>query len=189
MRRIAAFALLAALVAWGIACRADSASEKRAEILKMRAETLAKLYRIRPSAKARIASAYGYAVFSNLGVNLVFLAMAGGSGVAHDNKSGREVYMKMISGGVGLGLGVKDFRGVFVFRTQKAFRGFVEDGWEAGAHADAIAKAGKEGGAAEGAVTVAPDTELYQLTETGLALEATIQGTKYFKDDELNARR
>jgi len=29
---------------------------------------------------------------------------------------------------------------------------------------------------------------LYQLTETGLALQATIQGTKYFKDDELNAK-
>jgi hypothetical protein len=28
--------------------------------------------------------------------------------------------------------------------------------------------------------------ELYQLTETGLALEATIQGTKYFKDGDLN---
>ena len=95
--------------------------------------------------------------------------------------------MKMLSGGVGLGLGVKDFRGVFVFTTPKAYRDFVEDGWEAGAHADAIAKAGKEGGAIEGALTVAPGTYLYQLTENGLALEATIQGTKYFKDDDLNA--
>jgi hypothetical protein len=30
--------------------------------------------------------------------------------------------------------------------------------------------------------------ELYQLTEAGLALQATIQGTKYFKDKELNAK-
>ena len=126
-------------------------------------------------------------MFTNLGVNLVIMSVAGGSGVAHDNKSGRDLYMKMLSGGVGLGLGVKDFRGVFVFRTAKAFRDFTEDGWEAGGHADAIAKAGKDGGALEGAISVAPGTELYQLTENGLALEATIQGTKYFKDDDLNA--
>ena len=27
---------------------------------------------------------------------------------------------------------------------------------------------------------------IYQLTETGVALQATIKGTKYWKDDELN---
>lgn len=166
---------------------AQSPEEKRAEIRKTRAETLAKLYKIHPAAKAQIQRAYGYAVFSNIGINIIFFSAAGGSGVAHDNKSGRDIYMKMGSAGVGLGLGVKDFRGIFVFKTRKAFTDFVEDGWEAGAHADAVAKAGDKGGAAEGAVSVAPGVELYQLTEAGLALEATIQGTKYFKDDELNA--
>jgi lipid-binding SYLF domain-containing protein len=163
--------------------------EKRAEIRKMRSQTLAKLYRVSPAAKAKIQSAYGYAVFSNLGINLIVLSAAGGSGVAHDNKSGRDIFMKMGSAGIGLGLGVKDFRGVFVFKTRKAFTDFVEDGWEAGAHADAVAKAGKQGGAAEGALSVAPGVELYQLTENGLALEATIQGTKYFKDSELNGTK
>ena len=38
-------------------------------------------------------------------------------------------------------------------------------------------------------LAVAPDVELYQITENGLALEATIQGTKYFKDSDLNAGR
>lgn len=128
-------------------------------------------------------------MFTNLGVNLVLMSLAGGSGLAHENKTGKDIYMKMLSGGVGLGLGVKDFRGIFVFKTKYAFDKFVNEGWEGGAHADAVAKAGKEGGAAEGAITVAPDVELYQLTENGLALEATLQGTKYFKDDDLNARK
>src|SRR5205085_7846826 len=138
-----------------------------------RTETLAKLYQVHPAAKAKIEGAYGFAVFTNFGVNLVLLSVAAGSGVAHENKGGRDVYMKMLSGGVGLGLGIKDFRGIFVFKTAKAFRDFVEDGWDAGVHADAIAKSGKDGGAAEGAISVAPDTEFYQLTENGLALEAT----------------
>ena len=185
MRTFAFFVMSAvALNGW-----AETPAERRAEINKRRAETLAKLYQIHPAAKGKIAGAYGYAVFTNLGVNLFIMSVAGGSGVAHDNKAGHDVYMKMLSGGVGLGLGIKDFRGIFVFRTQKAFSDFVEDGWEAGAHADAVAKAGKEGGALEGAISVAPGTELYQLTETGLALEATIQGTKYFKDGELNKGR
>jgi lipid-binding SYLF domain-containing protein len=168
---------------------ADEASDKRAEIQKMRAETLTRLYKYYPDAKKKIAGAYGYAVFSNAGINLVFASLAAGRGVAHDNKTGKDIFMKMGSAGIGLGLGVKDFRGVFVFKTKARFEKFVNEGWEGGAHADAVAKAGKSGGAAEGAITVAPDVDLYQLTENGLALEATIQGTKYFKDDELNARK
>jgi len=183
-----AFAALLLLM-FSLSAVAESAGERRAEINKRRSETLAKLYQVHPAATGKIGAAYGYAVFTNLGVNLVIMSVAGGSGVAHDNKTGRDTYMKMLSGGVGLGLGVKDFRGIFVFKTQKAFRDFVEDGWEAGGHADAIAKSGKDGGAIEGAISVAPGTELYQLTENGLALEATIQGTKYFKDDDLNAAK
>jgi lipid-binding SYLF domain-containing protein len=181
-----AFACAILLIAFAGPSLADSPGERRAAILKSRSETLARLYKIHPAAKAQIANARGYAVFSNLGINLILLSAAGGSGVAHDNKAGKDIFMKMLSGGVGFGLGVKDFRGIFVFETEKAFKQFVDSGWEAGAHADAVAKAGKEGGAAEGAISVAPGVRLYQLTENGLALEATIQGTKYFKDDALN---
>ena len=93
---------------------AASPQEKRKEILKMRRETLAKLYKVYPLAKSDIKKAVGYAVFSNVGINLILLSVAGGSGVAHDNRTGKDIYMKMVSGGVGLGLGVKDFRGIFV---------------------------------------------------------------------------
>ena len=94
--------------------------------------------------------------------------------------------MKMVTGGIGIGLGIKDFRGVFVFATREAMNNFIEHGWEAGGQADAAAKAGDKGGAYAGAVTVAPGVKLYQITASGLALQATIQGTKYWKDDELN---
>ena len=40
--------------------------------------------------------------------------------------------------------------------------------------------------AAAAAIDVAPGIKLYQITETGLAVQATVQGTKYMKDDELN---
>jgi len=166
----------------------QSAAQQRASIQAMRSETLTKLYAIYPSAKAKVQSSAGYAVFSNVGVNVIFLSAEGGSGVAHDNKSGRDVYMRMVSGGVGLGLGVKDFRGVFVFSSPDKLNQFINSGWEANAQADAAAKADSKGAAYGGAVTVAPGIDLYQITENGLALQATIQGTKYFKNDDLNDR-
>jgi hypothetical protein len=36
------------------------------------------------------------------------------------------------------------------------------------------------------AATVVEGVSIYQLTENGLALQATLQGTKYYKDDDLN---
>lgn len=36
------------------------------------------------------------------------------------------------------------------------------------------------------ALDVAPGIGLYQLTASGVAVQATLQGTKYWKDDELN---
>jgi hypothetical protein len=33
---------------------------------------------------------------------------------------------------------------------------------------------------------VSPGVWVYQLTETGVALELTAKGTKYYKDDDLN---
>jgi lipid-binding SYLF domain-containing protein len=186
MKLIAALSLSAILCLFAGVSFAENPAQKRAEIRKMRNETLTMLYKRQPKSKARIAKAYGYAVFSNVGVNIILLSVAGGRGVAHENKSGKDVYMKMLSGGVGPGLGVKDFRGIFVFENQRVFDRFVRNGWEGGAQANAVAKLDGKGGDAEAVVTVAPGIKFYQITDTGLALEATLQGTKYIKDDDLN---
>lgn len=180
----------AALLGLGLAgtAMAESAAEKRADINKMRKETLSGLYKLHPEAQSTIKKAAGYAVFTNVGINLVLISAAGGSGVAHNNKTGQDTYMKMVSGGFGFGLGVKDFRGVFVFSSADKLDTFINSGWDASAQVDAAAKSGNKGDAVAGALTVAPGVTLYQITESGLALQATIQGTKYFKDDELNAR-
>jgi len=160
--------------------------EKRQEVQKMKAETLTMLYKEEPEAKSIIKKSYGYAVFSNIGVNVIFVSAGGGSGVAHNNKTGKDTYMNMGTVGVGLGLGIKDFRGVFLFENQKVYEDFINKGWEANAQADAAAKVDEKGKAYGGAIDVAPGIRLYQLTKSGLALQATIQGTKYWKDDELN---
>ena len=169
---------------WGP--KGSNSEEKRQSIQKMRNETLAELYNYAPYAKNEIRRAEGYAVFSNTGINVILLSAANGWGVAHDNKIGKDTYMKMVSGGIGIGLGVKDFRGIFVFSTDKALKHFVDKGWQAGAQVDAAAKSEEKGGALGAAIDVAPGIKLYQLTKNGLALQATIQGTKYWKDNKLN---
>lgn len=93
--------------------------------------------------------------------------------------------MKMGEIGVGLGMGIKDFRAVFVFHDEATLSRFIESGWEFGAHADAAAKAGDTGAAVAGEMLINGIT-VYQLTENGLALQATVKGTKYWKDDSLN---
>jgi len=160
--------------------------QQRAERQQVRNETLELLYKHAPEAKEMVANSYGYAAFSNVGVNLVLLSAEGGIGMAHDNKTGKNTYMNMASGGVGFGLGIKDFRAVFLFENKEVFDQFVNKGWEANAQADAVAKLADKGDAISLAITVAPGVRLYKLTQNGLALQATIQGTKYWKDGDLN---
>jgi|TARA_R110002126_G_scaffold279836_1_gene426916 lipid-binding SYLF domain-containing protein len=164
---------------------ADAAAD-REKIQVMRKATLTRLYKEEPGAKTEVEKAEGYAVFSSGGVNVVLFSAAYGSGVVHDNKSSRDTYMKMGSGGVGFGLGVKDYRLVFVFRTRKALNQFVEHGWDLSGQADVAVKAGTEGAELSEAAAVMPGVKVYQLTESGLALQATIQGTKYWTSDALN---
>ena len=165
-----------------------SPDEQRAAIHKTRDDVLAELYRLKPEAKARIKQAAGYAVFSNVGVNLLLASFAGGHGIVVEKGRLKDTvtYMKMGSAGLGLGLGVKDFRVVFVFEGKEQLREFVEQGWDFGGQADAAAKSNEKGGAVATAGNIAPGVEVYQITKNGLALQATLQGTKYWKDKSLN---
>lgn len=102
------------------------------------------------------------------------------------DKKGHETFMKMGSAGLGLGLGVKDFRGLFIFHDQAKLDAFVAKGWDFSGQADATAKSDKKGGQLAGAGNITEGVELYQFTKNGLALQATLQGAKYWKDTDLN---
>ena len=175
-----------ALVPSAEAADANKKAEAQQAIRKESQATLSKLYAAKPGAKAAIQKAAGYAAFDNFGMNLLVISTGSGKGVVVDNATKKETFMKMLSAGVGIGLGAKDFRAVFVFENKAGLDNFINSGWDADAHAEATAKASQKGGAYEGAISVAPGVWVYQLTETGLALQATLQGTKYYKNDDLN---
>ena len=163
----------------------STADERRDKLREMREAVLADLYKEKPELKAKIKKAAGYAVFSNVGVNLILASFAGGHGVVVDKK-GHETFMKMGSAGIGLGLGVKDFRGVFIFYDQAKLDKFIDKGWDFSGQADAAAKSDTKGAQIGGAGNITEGVELYQMTKNGLALQATLQGTKYWKDKNLN---
>ncbi len=161
-------------------------AEKRQVVIDMEKETLERLYREAPETKEKIKKAVGYGTFSNANVNLILVSAGGGYGSVVDNTTGKRTYMKMALGGVGLGLGAKDYRVVMIFRDKATLSKFLESGWDFGAHADAAAKAGETGGELSGEGDIISGIEVFSMTETGLALQATVAGTKYWKDDKLN---
>jgi lipid-binding SYLF domain-containing protein len=169
--------------------KGDSTEEKRAKVRKDRDEILAKLYATNPEAKDKIKKAAGYGTFNNKNLNLFLLSSGHGYGVVVDNKTGKETFMAMGSLGGGVGIGAKDLSVVFIFKNADVMKKFVDSGWQFGGEADATAKAGDKGGAAAkeaGIDTGGNVFEIYQMTDAGVALQATVAGTKYWKDSKLN---
>ncbi|MET4757609.1 hypothetical protein [Endozoicomonas sp. NE40] len=167
--------------------RGKAKAERQGYVNDMRSETLKMLYDYKPSASAQLSEAVGYAVFSNINSNLLLLSTGSGYGVVHDNQSGEDTYMRMASAGIGIGLGIKDFRAVIVFDNRRTLDSFIENGWDFTGQADAAAKSGDKGGELlSGTVNTDLGITVYQFTENGLVAQATLQGTKYWIDKKLN---
>ncbi len=185
-RRVSIVMMFAVLLLVAAPADAKTKAQKQADARNIAQQTLAKLYQARPSAKATIKAAAGYAAFSNFGMKILLAGGGKGQGLAVDNRTQKITYMKMREIQAGLGMGVKKFRTIFVFETKGAMDDFINNGWEFGGQATAAAKSSNKGGAYQGAVQVRTDVWMYQLTDKGLALELTGKGTKYYKDDDLN---
>jgi len=185
LRGVVTMAMALALAVPSVALGAKK-EESQAEVRKSAQQTLAALYKAQPSARKAVESAAGYAAFSNFGMKILVAGGGSGEGVAVNNKTKATTYMKMAEVQAGLGIGVKKFQVVWVFETEKALNDFINSGWTFGGQATAAAKSGEKGSAYQGALAVAPGVWVYQLTDTGLALELTAKGTKYYKDSDLN---
>ncbi len=166
--------------------KAEDKAKEQAEVRKLVQQTLERLYKAQPAAQSAVAHGAGYAVFSNTGVKILFAGSGKGKGIAVDNQTKKEVFMKMVELQAGLGFGVKKFSVIFVFDDDKALNSFINSGWEFGGQASAAAKTGDKGGSMEGAASVSDGVWMYQMTDKGLAVELTGKGTKYYKDDDLN---
>ncbi|MDT8410345.1 MAG: hypothetical protein RQ741_12140 [Wenzhouxiangellaceae bacterium] len=180
-------AILVLLCAGLAACASlgDTPQDKRNTILEMRDQTMARLFDEKPAARVQVAEAAGYGVFDAASQNLIVLQTGGGYGVL-TAADGEVTFMKVGGAGVGFGIGLKDYREVIIFREQSDFDRFRRSGWEASGQAEASAQGGKKGGSAAAKQSIDLDVVTYQLMASGVALQATVGASKYWKWSELN---
>jgi lipid-binding SYLF domain-containing protein len=156
----------------------------RKEIDAVAAKTLEAVLKNSAAAKSLYEKSYGYAAFDSRKSS--FLITAGkGLGVAVRNDSGERTYMHVGTLGANIGAGVQFYQGLFLFENKQAFDSFVNQGWQADAGAGAtLGKASLEAQA-----KFTNGMAYYQLSETGILLDASLSGTKYWKSKELNDLR
>jgi lipid-binding SYLF domain-containing protein len=180
--------LAAALVSLCLPALAKDDAKKQADVAEKRARIdakakglLDKVLAQSPDATKLHGQAFGWAAFDDTKV-AIGVSGGGGSGVAVEKAKGTHTYMKMGTVGVGLGLGAQNYEVLFLFENEKAFRSFVDNGWQGGA--DASAAAGDKG--ANAAASFHDGIAIFTVTDKGLIANADVSGTKYWKNDKLN---
>jgi lipid-binding SYLF domain-containing protein len=161
--------------------RAQKVQLKRQAINTMAEDAMKRLFMESPAARELADRTVAYAVFDNFKV-AVLLSGGSGVGVAVNDQTGQRTYMRMGTGGVGLGLGGQSYQMVFMFENLEAFDRFVNKGWHADASANAVAGTSGKNYAA----TFTHGLAVFQLTNKGLMAQADIAGTKYWKSKKLN---
>jgi len=176
-------ATAATLTAFGLSSAMAADKAKQEEVLKAAAAAMEAFYKADPKVKAEVEKAPGYAVFTTYGLSFL-IGGAGGKGVVHDNVTKANTFMHMALASAGLQIGAAQTRYLFIFKDKAQMQQFIDKGWEASANIAAGAGTGsKSDGGSMGGFT---GGKFYQLTRAGLELGAAAQGTKVWKDKELN---
>jgi len=178
--------ILALAASTALSADADKAA-KQAEIRKSTQNTLQRFYKENPALKGEVSKAPGYAVFTTYGLSFI-VGGAGGSGLAHSTKSGRDTFMNMAQASVGVQIGAAQSETLIIFKSPKALSQFVNKGWEFGGGGAVEAGAGGKsvGVPGGGGENVIADALYYTLTKNGLQAGGAVAGTKFWKSEDLN---
>ena len=160
-----------------------SAAEKQAERdarLKLAAEGLEKLYAVQPDARAIVEKAPGYAVFDISAIYALLLVGQKGKGVLFDNATKKPTFMLSSRAGTGPGVGKQRVFQIFVFKSKGAMDQFVLAGG-LGGDVSGSASTGTDGMVR----SFNPQIDIYQITISGMAVQASWGGTVYKVDSDL----
>jgi lipid-binding SYLF domain-containing protein len=181
-RALTVTAALLLCLASAIAQEGDGrAAARRQEIDTNAKSTIDELFKAHPAAKDLYDRAAGYAVFTATKAGFI-VSGGGGTGVAINKASGQRTYMRMGTGGIGLGVGAQRYDIIILFEDESRLNRFVEGGWDSSATAEAAA--GSEGVAVRSSFV--DGIAFYQLTEKGLMAHADVTGTRFWVVEELN---
>jgi lipid-binding SYLF domain-containing protein len=176
--------LLAAVLTIGVApvlAQQDTrVQERRQEIDQSAQATLDEALNAQPGVRDLYDRAAGYAIFTVTKGGFI-VSGGGGNGVAIDKSTGQRTYMRMGTGGIGLGIGGQRYGLVILFENQDRLAKFLAGGWDSSATAEAVA--GQEGVAYRSSFI--DGIALYQITDMGLMAHADVSGTKFWVNDEL----
>jgi lipid-binding SYLF domain-containing protein len=177
--------LLAAALVFGfgsaLAQQGDvQAEQRRLEIDTSAQKTLDELFAAQPSARELYDKAAGYAVFTATKAGFI-VSGGSGTGVAIDKATGQRTYMRMGTGGIGLGIGAQRYNLVILFEDTARLNRFVAGGWDSSATAQAAA--GQEGIAVRSSFI--DGVAFFQLTDKGLMAHADVSGTRFWVIEDL----
>jgi len=182
------FAAVMFSVAAGSAVAADAdKAKKQADVRKSAHAALERFYKANPKLKEQVRQSPGYAVFTTYGGSFI-IGGAGGTGLAHNQKTGKDTFMNMAQASVGLQIGASETETLIIFKNVKALGEFIDKGWEFGGGAALEAGAGGKtvGAPGAGGENIIADALYYTLTKNGLAAGGAVAGTKFWKEEDLN---
>jgi len=156
------------------------ATVRKHEIDAAAQATLDELFAAQGNARELYDKAAGYAVFTATKAGFI-VSGGSGTGVAVDKTTGQRTYMRMGTGGIGLGIGAQRYSLVILFENASHLSRFVAGGWDSSATAQAAA--GKEGIAVRSSFI--DGIAFFQLTDKGLMAHADVSGTRFWVIDEL----
>ena len=179
----AAAAVILSLVSGNAFAQSDKAA-KQAEVRKATQTALDKFYKADPSLKAAVAKAPGYAVFTTAGISFL-VGGSGGKGMAHNNKTKKDTFMAMAQASAGVQLGLSEAETLIIFQSAEGLDNFINKGWVGGIGGSI--QAGAKGDSAGQAAGQATGSALsYTLTKNGLKVGIAAEGSKFWKDEDLN---
>ncbi len=158
---------------------ASGLAERRQEILDMSKAALNDLRKDKGAAQL-LHDAYGTAVFDTTKGGFIVTG-AGGTGVAMRKNGSNPVYMHMGAGGVGLGVGLENYKFIILFENEDTYKRFIDGEWSAGATAQAAA--GRDGAAVVGKFV--NGVAVYHITDKGLIAQADVSGVRFWPSDRL----
>ncbi len=173
---------ITAVLAFGtaLAQSGDKAQQRRSEIDAAAQSTLDSLFKDHADARDLYNRAAGYAVFTATKAGFI-VSGGGGTGVAVNKATGQRTYMRMGTGGIGLGIGAQRYSLVILFESDAHLNKFVMGGWDSSATAEAAA--GQEGIAVRSSFI--DGVAFFQITDKGLMAHADVSGTKFWVIDDL----
>ena len=148
--------------------------------LQLAADGLDKLYKLYPETRQAVEKAVGYAVFDVTSIYAILFVGQKGKGVLFDNATKKPTYMQSMRAGTGPGVGKQRVFQVFVFKAKGAMDQFVLTGG-LGGDVTATVSTGSDGMVR----SFNPSIDIYQIPESGMALQASWGGTVYSVDSQL----